>query len=358
MTANLIADSLSRLADTLTLLLLRDFHFYFSSDMSNRTKVVLIGAGGWGDQHARILDAHPDVEFAAVCGRTEEKTRLRAEKYGVRHYQDIDEMLESEKPDLVHISLPNTAHFEPTLKVIKAGYPIFAEKPLVYSMEEANILIEEAAQRRLWFGINFNHHYSIPYQKAYQAIQDNRLGQICHATWKFTGGRPGDDDDFTGLIAMQSHGFNTLEHLCGPISSVMTEFSEIDGRRHNSMSISLKFENGAIGALIGSNDSSYRYPKSHYQEIIGSKGRIWIEDTAKRYEFNSNNSETSEIWEAGYFNDGDRQFRATFDKHYDEALKAFRAGKEPPVHANCGRRALELAMACIESWKTGRRIKV
>ncbi len=325
--------------------------------MSNRTKIVLIGAGGWGDQHARILDAHPDVEFAAVCGRTEAKTRTRAEKYGVRHYLNIEKMLEAEKPDLVHISLPNTDHFEPTLKVIKAGYPIFAEKPLVYSMEEADTLIEEAARRNLWFGINFNHHYSIPYQKAYQAIQDGKLGQLCLATWKFTGGRPGDDDDFTGLIAMQSHGFNTLEHLCGPISSVMAELTEIKGRKHNSMSISLRFENGAIGTLIGSNDSSYKYPNSHYQEILGEKGRIWIEATSKRYELNTNDSELSEVWEAGYFNDSDRQFRTTFDKHYAEALRAFREGKEPPVRADRGRRVLKLAMACIESWKTGRRVE-
>ena len=325
--------------------------------MSNRTKVVLIGAGGWGDQHARILDAHPDVEFAAVCGRTEAKTKTRAKKYGVRYYLDIEKLLEAEKPDLVHISLPNTGHFEPTLKVIKAGYPIFAEKPLVYSMEEADTLIEEAAKRNLWFGINFNHHYSIPYQKAYQAIQDGKLGQLCHATWKFTGGRPGDDDDFTGLIAMQSHGFNTLEHLCGPISSVMAELAEITGRKHNSMSISLRFENGAIGTLIGSNDSSYKYPRSHYQEILGEKGRIWIEDTSKRYELNTKDSESSEVWEAGYFNDSDRQFRTTFDKHYAEALRAFREGKEPPVQADRGRRVLELAMACIESWKTGRRVE-
>ncbi len=325
--------------------------------MSNRTKVVLIGAGGWGDQHARILDAHPDVEFAAVCGRTEEKTKARAEKYGARYYLDIEKMLEAEKPDLVHISLPNTAHFEPTLRVIKADYPIFAEKPLVYSMKEADILTEEAAKRNLWFGINFNHHYAIPYQTAYQAIQDGKLGQICSTTWKFTGGRPGNDDDFTGLIAMQSHGFNTLEHLCGPISSVMAEFTEIEGRQHNSMSISLRFKNGAVGTLIGSNDSSYKYPKSHYHEIIGEKGRVWIENTSKRYEFNSNHNESSEVWEAGYFNDSDRQFSTTFDKHYDEALKAFREGEEPPVHADRGLRVLKLAMACLESWKTGKRVE-
>ena len=95
-----------------------------------RIKVALVGAGGWGRQHARVLAAHPSVEFCALSGRSEEKTRRRAEEFGVRWYLDVGEMLDKEKPDLVNISLPNEGHYETTLRVIEAGYPLFVEKPL------------------------------------------------------------------------------------------------------------------------------------------------------------------------------------------------------------------------------------
>ena len=98
----------------------------------SKIKAVLIGAGGWGFQHARILSERPDIDFRAIAGRTLERTKARASKFGVRAYTNITEMLEKEKPDLAFLSLPNDGHFQPTLDVIRAGVPLFVEKPLVF----------------------------------------------------------------------------------------------------------------------------------------------------------------------------------------------------------------------------------
>jgi predicted dehydrogenase len=68
--------------------------------------------------------------------------------------------------------------------------------------------------------------------------------------------------------------------------------------------------------------------------------------------------ETRQVWEAGYFNDVDREFHRTFDKYADALLRALRAGEEPPVHARAGRRALELAELVIESFEGGQRVAV
>jgi len=52
-----------------------------------------------------------------------------------------------------------------------------------------------------------------------------------------------------------------------------------------------------------------------------------------------------------YFNDADREFRRTFDKHFDAVIDAFRSGREPPVHARAGRRALKLALAAVRAFE-------
>ena len=154
---------------------------------NERIKVALIGAGGWGLQHARIFAERTDVEFCAIVGRTLEKTRARAEQFGVRYYLDIQEMLDKERPDLVSLSLPNQGHFAATLQVIQAGFPLLVEKPLVFKLDEAETLLNEAAKRNLFFAINFNHRYARPIQMAHQAIADNRLGDISFASWRFGG---------------------------------------------------------------------------------------------------------------------------------------------------------------------------
>jgi len=64
------------------------------------------------------------------------------------------------------------------------------------------------------------------------------------------------------------------------------------------------------------------------------------------------------VWEAGYFNDQDREFHRTFDRYIDDLLGAFRRGAPPPVPAAAGHRALALAYAAIESYQSGRRVSV
>jgi predicted dehydrogenase len=326
--------------------------------MNSKIKAVLIGAGGWGLQHARILSQRSDVEFCAIAGRTPEKTKTRAAQFGARAYTNITEMIKQEKADLAFLSLPNDGHFQPTMEVIRAGVPLFVEKPLVFDLKEADKLIAEAAKRKLFFGINFNHHYARPVALAHHAIQQGRLGELTFATWRF-GGEGGLSHPFNNLLETQCHAFDMLEFLCGPIDSVMAQMTDKTHKgTYRTLVLALHFANGAVGSLVGSYDSSYAYPDTHRVEINGTKGRILIEDTVRRYTFNAAGSETAEVWQSGYFNDRDRDFYFTFDLHMDAMIEAFRTGKEPPVHARAGRRALQLAYAAIESHSNGKRIVV
>jgi len=323
----------------------------------SRLKVALIGTGGWSAQHARYLSTQPDLDFRAIVGRSHATTKARADRFKTGFYLDVEEMLEREQPDIVVISLPNQHHFDATLKVIQAGYPLIVEKPLVFEMDQANTLIDEAASRDLFFAIDFNHRYARPVQMARAAIQEGRLGDVVFATWRF-GGEGHSDHPHANLIETQCHGFDTLEYLCGPIQSVSAEMTDMTGKGFSTIVLSLRFENGAVGSLIGSYDSSYAYWDTHRLEVNGTSGRILIDDTVRAYSFQSAGNETAEVWSAGYFNDTDRSFGQILDKHMDEIFRAFRNGNQPPVHATAGRRALALAYAAMESYETGRRVTV
>jgi myo-inositol 2-dehydrogenase / D-chiro-inositol 1-dehydrogenase len=321
-------------------------------------KVAIVGAGGWGGQHARVFAARPDVELCAVASRRPERAQARAAEWGIRPYTSVTEMIETEHPDLVSLSLPNEEHFEATMTVIEAGVPLLAEKPLVFSIEQADALLDAAAARELFFAINFNHRYAEPVRRALAAISSGQLGDLVFATWRF-GGEPGTGPHpHANLIETQCHGLDMLEFLCGPIASVMAQLTSKTGRGWSTIAVALKFANGAVGNLTGSYDSSYAYPDTHSVEVNGTDGRLLIEDTVKRFTLSRAGDETRQVWEAGYFNDTDRDFHATFDKHVDALLQALRVGDPPPVPATAGRRALELAQAIITSFESGRRVEV
>jgi predicted dehydrogenase len=320
-------------------------------------RVAVVGTGGWGEQHARVFADRTDTELCAVVGRSPGRTAARAQAYGTTPYTDIDAMLDAEQPDLVTVSLPNEGHFAPTLALIRRGVPLLVEKPLVFDLGEADVLLAEAEARGLFFAIDLNHRYAEPVLRLKSAIDAGRLGDLVFATWRF-GGEPNiGTSPHANLIETQVHGLDLLEHLCGPILSVMAQM--YDGSLpgvYTTVAVALEFANGAVGTLLGSYDSSYAYPGTHHLEVNGTLGRGVVEDTVRRLTLSTVGDETAQVWEAGYFNDEARAFHLTFDRHVDAVLAALRAGQEPPVHARAGRRALELAQAIIRSHDAGTRV--
>lgn len=323
-----------------------------------KVRIALVGAGNWGWQHARVFSSRDDCELVAVASRSKERADARAREFGIAAYTDITAMCNEQSPDLVCVSLPNQAHFAATLDVIRAGRALFVEKPFVFHLPEADTLLAEAAQRHLFFGINFNHRYAKPMALARQALDAGKLGDIVFCHWRF-GGEGGTDHPFNNLIETQCHAFDALEYLCGPVESVMAEMTDkTKPGVYRTLVLALRFRSGAVGSLIGSYDSSYAYPGTHQLEINGTRGRLLVEDTIGRFTLSKAGNETSQVWQAGYFNDRDRDFYQTFDAHAADMIEALRSRREPPVHARAGRRALLLAMAAVESFKGGMRVDV
>lgn len=325
-----------------------------------RLKVAVVGTGWWGEQHTRAWASDDASELCAVVGRNRERTEARARSCGAAAFTDLGEMLDVARPDLVSVCLPNLDHFEPTLQIVRADVPLFVEKPLVFDLDEADVLLREAAASDLFFAINFNHRFARPIKMAKAALDKGQVGDIVLASWRFGGEGSSAHHPFANLIETQCHAFDLLELLCGPVRSVCAQMTDVatPGEGWSSLVLSLQFASGAIGSLVGTYDSSYSYPGAHQLEIDGTAGRVTVTDTVAGFTFQPRGSETGEVWRPGYFNESDRQFFHTMDRHVRAVSRALRAGEPPPVHARAGRRALVLANAAISSFETGRRVEV
>jgi predicted dehydrogenase len=317
-------------------------------------RVAVVGAGGWGAQHARVITDRIDTELVGVVGRNPERTEARAAAYGTRAYTSIARMLEAEHPDLVTVCLPNEEHFAPTLELLRAGVPLLVEKPLVFELAEADALLEAAGDT--FFAINFNQRYGEPVVRARAAIDGGELGEIVFATWRFGGEANRGPSPHANLIETQCHGFDMLEHLCGPIASVSAQMTAMTYGAFSTIAVALEFVSGAVGTMLGSYDSSYAYPDTQRVELNGTLGRAVIHDTVGSLTLQTAGDPTERVWRAGYFDDEARSFERTFDRHLDAVLTALRAGSPPPVPAAAGRRALTLAHAVIRSHETGARV--
>jgi predicted dehydrogenase len=321
-------------------------------------RVAVVGTGSWGQQYARVFGGRLDVDLVGVLGRDPDRTAARARAFGTTGFTDLETMLRQTEPDLVSVCLPNEQHFDLTLRLVDAGIDLLVEKPLVFDLDQADLLLERAERNGSFFAINFNQRYAEPYLRTKRAIDAGELGDLVFLTWRFGGEANRGGSPHANLIETQCHGFDLLEHLGGPIRSVTAQMTDLTYGAYSTVAVTCAFESGALGSLLGSYDSSYAYPDTQLVEVNGTTGRAVIDDTVKRLTISRAGDETRQVWEAGYFNDEARSFHNTFDRHVEDLLSAYRAGRQPPVHASAGRRALELAHACIESFRTGRRIDV
>jgi len=76
-------------------------------------KVAIVGCGKIADAHASMIQWIKDCEIVGVCDQEELMARQLAERFGVkRHFTDVNELMSSIQPDVVHITTPPKSHFE------------------------------------------------------------------------------------------------------------------------------------------------------------------------------------------------------------------------------------------------------
>ncbi len=80
--------------------------------------------------------------------------------YPIQGYPSYDEMIKDqarkpigERIDYALIVTPNNVHFDPAMKCLKAGIPVFCEKPLTVTLQQADRLVKEVRERKIPFGV-------------------------------------------------------------------------------------------------------------------------------------------------------------------------------------------------------------
>ena len=141
-------------------------------------KVAVIGMGNIGNTHAPVYQADNLAELVAVCDIIKERADRAAERYGVRAYYSVEEMLRHEELDVVSVCSAGVEnggdHFEPTMQCLEAGLHVLGEKPISNEIEKARQMVAKADQKGVYYGINLNHRFVPPAAKAKQWVEEGQ----------------------------------------------------------------------------------------------------------------------------------------------------------------------------------------
>jgi predicted dehydrogenase len=127
-----------------------------------KIKTAVIGVGKVTHLHAKALRNMADSEFAAVYSRDLSKAQMFAEQYGLKPYDDIQEMIHASQIDVVTICTPHPAHKDAALQAIQAGAHVLVEKPLAATLEDCDAMIEAAGKKKVLLGTISQRRYYEP----------------------------------------------------------------------------------------------------------------------------------------------------------------------------------------------------
>ncbi len=108
-----------------------------------RHRLAFVGIGRVADVHYHSIQQMPErAELVAVCDSRAEALRLRNAEWGVPAFDSFERMIEAVNPDAVCLFLPHHVHLEYVTAAAKAGKPVFMEKPIAATREQAQGIVD------------------------------------------------------------------------------------------------------------------------------------------------------------------------------------------------------------------------
>lgn len=147
-----------------------------------KLKVAIVGCGKIADGHVEEVKKLGGLaEVVAVCDRELEMARQLAVRQNIRaHYDDFDQLLRIERPDVVHVATPPHVHVALAKKAIDAGAHVLVEKPFALTYAAAADLVAYAEQHQKKLCVGYSYHFEPPAMTLREHLEAGRLGDIVH----------------------------------------------------------------------------------------------------------------------------------------------------------------------------------
>ncbi|MDY5540331.1 MAG: Gfo/Idh/MocA family oxidoreductase [Lachnospiraceae bacterium] len=356
----------------------------------DKIRTAVIGCGKVADAHAHAYQKIPNSEFAAVCDINPERARKFAEKYGVKAYTNVSEMIAKEGILVTSVCTPHPFHAQNCVEAADAGCNVIVEKPFAVNKKDCEKMIEAGKRNHVWIGTLFQRRFYEPCQRIRKAIDDGKLGKIIlgdvtmlgwrsreyyesdpwRGTWKGEGG---------GVLPTQAcHQLDLLLWFMG------SQIDEVYGvyRNYNHPFIEvedtavaiIKFKNGAVATITASNSQDpAQYGKVRVHGDNGASVGVQTDGGAMFIAGMSSITESpyNDMWsvpgeenmiEQWKKEDADVFFKEDPTEHYHQVqlqdfVNAVAENRKPLVTGEDGIRSAELMEAIYRSSRTGLPVK-
>lgn len=200
-------------------------------------KISLVGCGGISGTHIKAILEHSEAVLISVADIKYDRAKKVETETGAKAYASFEEMLEDEKPDVLHICTPHYLHVPMALKALERGINVLIEKPCAVTLAELDTLREAQSKTGLKVGTCFQNRYNSSTLQLKNMLENTeKVGKILGVRGFVTWERGEDyySDDWHGtlekecggvLINQAIHTLDMLQHLTGEMQAVTGHIS-------------------------------------------------------------------------------------------------------------------------------------
>jgi len=333
--------------------------------MNRKVNIAVIGTGRMGSVHVANLVRHiPQANLAAICDIRLEVAQALAQDLGIsRVEQNYYELLADPSIEAVLIATSTNTHARIIQDAATAGKHIFCEKPLALELEDVDQALAAVENAHVKLQVGFNRRFDKSFQKVHEIVESGQIGNPC--ILRITNRDPElPAMEFLRVsggmfLDMSIHDFDMARFQVGEVEEVyaignvliepgLNDFGDLD-----TTIITLKFANGAIGAIDNSRQAVYGYDQR--LEVFCTEGTAQA-DNETETTIRKGNRDGFLAAKLPYF------FMQRYAPCYIEEVRTFiecvRDDRPTPVTGRDGRMAVVIGHAAWKSFHEQRPVKI
>jgi predicted dehydrogenase len=352
--------------------------------MATINKSVKLGIIGCGkvavNRHLPALKSLSEAEVVAAADVDAERLNRVTDRFQIdKRFVDYTALLQDPAVEAVGIFVPLQFHCEVALAALYAGKHLLLEKPLAISLDEADQLISEAAKTDRKVLVGFNKRWHRLVRRAREIVQRGRLGPVglintIHSTGHYKRNIPAwrlrREQGGGNIIENGSHFYDMWRFLLQSDIEEVSAVSRSTGQADDEPSIvTARTESGVFLNCVLSDF----LPDRNETEIFGQDCVLRVSlhrfDGLEFIPLHSCAGDLhNRLWNMARFfkelpqgifqarHGGD--YNASFRAQWQHFIDCIRRGTPVECTLEDGRRALQVALAAVQSASTGQPVKV
>ncbi len=239
--------------------------------------------GGMGLAHGTAVQHTDGLRFVATCDSSQTRLETARQEFpGLRTYATPEELAADPDIDLVVVATPPTVHTRICLDMLRAGKHVVCEKPLCFTVDEADDLIATAKSHDVVLTVHQNRRWDTDFLAVRRAVDKGLLGDLFNME-TFVGAFEHpcrfwhSDADASGgaVYDWGSHHVDWILQLMPGLPSRVSAHAHKrvwhDVTNHDQVRVRLLWEDGREAEFFQSNLAAIARPKFYLQ---GSQGTL------------------------------------------------------------------------------------